>query len=182
MPESIVYGEELDISFEAKEGYSLPQNIVITMGGQTLTADDDYLWIDGELFIESVTGKVNISINGIGDDDPIHDFQNLNTNIELMFNGTKIGDDEYTFGNIQLRFGLSGFDFDYVYKDIAEAYKDSTIQYGMELTYNGLTKSVNLVPKLGSTGYMEFAKVLKNCPYEAVVTARAFVIIDGTSY
>ena len=60
---SVRENNELDITIQADDKYDLPSSLEITMGGNELTADTDYLYdsTDGSLYIGAVTGAVVIS-------------------------------------------------------------------------------------------------------------------------
>ena len=66
---------EISATFSKNASYSFPATITVTIGGETATVNDDYLWDDneGELVIDAakVTGDVVIEIAGVAPLNPI---------------------------------------------------------------------------------------------------------------
>lgn len=61
-PTSIEKGENLTATLLPKEGYTLPDEIIVKMGGKELDKDTDYRYNkeNGELYIPNVTGDIDI--------------------------------------------------------------------------------------------------------------------------
>ena len=63
----VAYGDNLTFKLSAEEGCELPVAIMVTMGGKTLTKDEDYSYnqATGEVTIPKVTGLVGITAEGV---------------------------------------------------------------------------------------------------------------------
>ena len=62
--ESIYYCVPFKATFTPEDGYELPDTITVVVGADTLTADDDYTWAEGELSIPGgkIVGDVAITV------------------------------------------------------------------------------------------------------------------------
>ena len=60
---------EISATFSKNESYTFPDEITVTIGGNTATVDDDYLWDadGGVLYIDAahVTGNITVAIEGV---------------------------------------------------------------------------------------------------------------------
>ena len=58
------HGTQYSLTLAPNEGYSLPNSVTVTMGGEELTAGDGYTYADGKITITSVTGNIVIAAKG----------------------------------------------------------------------------------------------------------------------
>lgn len=91
-PSRLEEGEELSVTLVARSGYSLPEQINVTMGGVAL-GDTDYTYdqTTGNVVIPAVTGAVTIQASGVRNYTPNPNPDNSGTGGGIIINGDTSG-------------------------------------------------------------------------------------------